>query len=101
MRDPFAGIIFETAALVLLRLNAFLRTKDPAVFQICTIQTIAAGTLYLFSKQHGYASGSFLPPLYRKRPGISTSFLYFPENNHQSRNPDCDEQALLCKDGAA
>ena len=78
--DSLAGIILKTSAFVIDGFNALLCAQDRSILQLCAVQTIAAGPIYLFTKQHDYASGMILQLLYRNRHGISTPILYFSQN---------------------
>ena len=64
--DPFAGIVSKPPAFILYSFIAFFGAQNLSIFQIRTMQTVAAGTFYLFTKQHGYASGVCFDLLYRK-----------------------------------
>ena len=59
-RNTLAGVIFEFAAFVVRGTDSLFGTEYLVLIQIRTVQTIAAGTLYFFTKQHSNASGRYL-----------------------------------------
>ena len=72
-RNPLTGIIFKTPAFVVNGFAALLGTENPTILQICSMQTVAAGTFYLFTKQHIRASKTVL----FHYTGTMHGFLYF------------------------
>lgn len=99
--DPLTGIIPKAPALILNRFHTLPGAKDLSVFQICSKQTVAAGTFYFFTKQHNDASGMLLSPLYRKCSGISIPILRFSQNHYKYRYHCSREQSMFQDKGAA
>ena len=80
-RNPFAGIIFKPAAFVINGFYTFFGTENLVLLQTRAIQTIAAGTFDLFTKQHTQASEIILLSLYRNKAEIAIPISFFSEKN--------------------
>ena len=77
-RNPLTGIIFKTPAFVVNGFAALLGTENPTILQICSMQTVAAGTFYLFTKQHVYASKTVFFNYTGITDGLPELFCIFP-----------------------
>ena len=87
-RNPFAGIIPEFAAGILFGTNPALAADHGALFQLCSMHTVGAGTLYFFPKQHMTILQSFLPVLYNSGFQKATLFFALPESKQENRHPN-------------
>ena len=66
--DPFAGIIFEFAALFRFCHHSTLDAQELIFIELCAVGAVGAGFRHFLSKQHGFYLASIYAPIIHQPP---------------------------------